>query len=121
MKVRSVKEYVFIIIFIIILFFLYDILCYYIFPSPKKRIKVSNNNDNIDINLKKSIDNPISIGFFHPYCDSGGGGERVLWIMVAALLQNKKINEQINISIYTGDIGKNKEKILSNVKVINKY
>ena len=21
----------------------------------------------------------ISVGFFHPYCNAGGGGERVLW------------------------------------------
>lgn len=120
MKIRSVKEYIFIIIFIIILFFLYDILCYYIFPLQKKRKKLNKNNDNnIDINENNSIENPITIGFFHPYCDSGGGGERVLWIMIASLLQNKQINNQIIISIYTGDIGKNKEKILSNVKVNN--
>ena len=24
------------------------------------------------------------IGFFHPYCDAGGGGERVLWEAVTA-------------------------------------
>ena len=21
----------------------------------------------------------LSVGFFHPYCNAGGGGERVLW------------------------------------------
>lgn len=25
------------------------------------------------------------IGFFHPYCDAGGGGERVLWCAVKAI------------------------------------
>ena len=26
-----------------------------------------------------------TVGFFHPYCDAGGGGERVLWCAVRAL------------------------------------
>lgn len=25
------------------------------------------------------------VGFFHPYCNSGGGGERVLWAAVSAI------------------------------------
>ena len=25
------------------------------------------------------------IGFFHPYCNAGGGGERVLWCAVRAI------------------------------------
>lgn len=25
-----------------------------------------------------------SVGFFHPYCNAGGGGERVLWRAVEA-------------------------------------
>lgn len=28
---------------------------------------------------------PLLVGFFHPYCNAGGGGERVLWIAVQAL------------------------------------
>ena len=28
------------------------------------------------------------VAFFHPYCNSGGGGERVLWAAVSAI-QNK--------------------------------
>ncbi|TPX41253.1 GDP-Man:Man3GlcNAc2-PP-dolichol alpha-1,2-mannosyltransferase [Synchytrium endobioticum] len=30
---------------------------------------------------------PRSIAFFHPYCDGGGGGERVLWAAIQALLR----------------------------------
>ena len=26
-----------------------------------------------------------TIGFFHPFCNSGGGGERVLWSAVKAI------------------------------------
>jgi alpha-1,2-mannosyltransferase len=28
---------------------------------------------------------PIIVGLFHPYCNAGGGGERVLWVAVRAL------------------------------------
>lgn len=30
-------------------------------------------------------DDDIVIGIFHPYCNAGGGGERVLWYAVKAL------------------------------------
>lgn len=33
-------------------------------------------------NRKRGEDGQVSIGFFHPYCDAGGGGERVLWVGV---------------------------------------
>ena len=41
------------------------------------------------------------IGFFHPYCNDGGGGERVLWCAVQGLMQKDKT---LNIAIFTGDI-----------------
>ena len=28
---------------------------------------------------------PVVVGFFHPYCNAGGGGERVLWTAVRAI------------------------------------
>lgn len=28
---------------------------------------------------------PLVVGFFHPYCNDGGGGERVLWTAIRAL------------------------------------
>ena len=27
----------------------------------------------------------FTIGFFHPYCNAGGGGERVLWCAIKAI------------------------------------
>ena len=41
-----------------------------------------------------------TLGFFHPYANSGGGGERVLWIAIQALIQSK---QKVKIIIYTGD------------------
>lgn len=29
--------------------------------------------------------NQIVIGIFHPYCNAGGGGERVLWSAIQAI------------------------------------
>ncbi|XP_075170244.1 GDP-Man:Man(3)GlcNAc(2)-PP-Dol alpha-1,2-mannosyltransferase-like [Haematobia irritans] len=29
--------------------------------------------------------NIVNVGIFHPYCNAGGGGERVLWCAVRAL------------------------------------
>ena len=75
------------------------------------------------------------VGFFHPYCDAGGGGERVLWCAINAI-QSKysfwlfSVNffeALLSISlllyrypdalcvIYTGDVGRSSEQILSKV------
>lgn len=39
--------------------------------------------------LKTTSDGEMitTIGFFHPYCNAGGGGERVLWMAIKALYQ----------------------------------
>jgi len=39
----------------------------------------------------------VTVGIFHPYCNAGGGGERVLWFAVEALQQMSK---NISIVIY---------------------
>lgn len=38
-------------------------------------------------------------GFFHPYCNAGGGGERVLWQAV----ENTLKLPHIRVAVYTGD------------------
>lgn len=40
------------------------------------------------------------IAFFHPYCNDGGGGERVLWCAVAAC---QRAHPHSKVAIYTGD------------------
>lgn len=54
----------------------------------------------------------VIIGFFHPYCNAGGGGERVLWKAVEAI--QEEYSNVISV-VYTGDVGSNKEEILSKV------
>ncbi|OSC98020.1 glycosyltransferase family 4 protein [Trametes coccinea BRFM310] len=61
-------------------------------------------------------DNPSKkkiIGFFHPYCNAGGGGERVLWAAVSAL--QRKEPDVISV-VYSGDTDATKEKIIDKVK-----
>jgi alpha-1,2-mannosyltransferase len=57
---------------------------------------------------------PFIIGFFHPYCTSGGGGERVLWTAIKALLDRY---ENIVCVVYTGDVDFNKDQILARTLV----
>ena len=43
---------------------------------------------------------PFTVGFFHPFCNSGGGGERVLWQYIRSLQQ---ATPDQRLLIYTGD------------------
>ena len=56
------------------------------------------------------------IGFFHPYCDNGGGGERVLWMIIQALLTNDDIRENIKIFIYNGNNSTNTYDVINKAK-----
>ncbi|KAI0076731.1 glycosyltransferase family 4 protein [Panus rudis PR-1116 ss-1] len=53
------------------------------------------------------------VGFFHPYCNAGGGGERVLWTAVAL---NQRTEPDIVNIIYSGDTDASKEDIILKVK-----
>lgn len=41
-----------------------------------------------------------AVGFFHPYTNDGGGGERVLWCAVKAI---QEVRPDLDCVIYTGD------------------
>jgi alpha-1,2-mannosyltransferase len=58
----------------------------------------------------------FTVAFFHPYCNDGGGGERVLWRMISAIQQHPDNRGQIRICVYTGDYKETKESLLNNVK-----
>ncbi|EIW52437.1 mannosyltransferase [Trametes versicolor FP-101664 SS1] len=53
------------------------------------------------------------VGFFHPYCNAGGGGERVLWAAIHAL--QRKEPDVISV-VYSGDTDATKEKIIDKVR-----
>jgi alpha-1,2-mannosyltransferase len=58
---------------------------------------------------KKSEDQKV-IAFFHPYCDAGGGGERVLWCGIRAIQRRFPAEK---IVIFTGDINSAPDQIIS--------
>ncbi|CAN0378468.1 unnamed protein product [Lampetra planeri] len=47
-------------------------------------------------------DAPLVVAFFHPYCNAGGGGERVLWCALRTL--QSKYKDAVFV-VYTGDTG----------------
>lgn len=56
------------------------------------------------------------VGFFHPFCAGGGGGERVLWRAVHTLSRLREEKDTpLHVLIYTGDVGMTPEDILSGV------
>lgn len=72
---------------------------------------------------------PKSFAFFHPYCDAGGGGERVLWKAVTALqkkfllVKYKQLiflifsfKEKLRLIIYTGDFNVSPSEIILNAE-----
>ncbi|KAI9253173.1 hypothetical protein BY458DRAFT_349645 [Sporodiniella umbellata] len=59
------------------------------------------------------IEKPLFLGFFHPYCNAGGGGERVLW---TAIRDVQKEFDNIVCVVYTGDLDATKEQILAKLK-----
>ncbi|KAH9968034.1 mannosyltransferase [Russula dissimulans] len=54
------------------------------------------------------------IGFFHPYCNAGGGGERVLWTAIAFMQRSKP---DVVCVVYSGDTDASKEQIIAKAKV----
>nr|CAG4637069.1 EOG090X07J8 [Ceriodaphnia reticulata] len=73
-------------------------------------------------NLKKRVNGKIVVGIFHPYCNAGGGGERVLWCAVRGI-QSQYPNAYI--AVYTGDCISSDDLLQNaflkfNVKVQNK-
>ncbi|MCO5589562.1 hypothetical protein L7F22_043530 [Adiantum nelumboides] len=53
-------------------------------------------------NQSSSPSRKTVLGFFHPYCNAGGGGERVLW---QAIEYHLRQDLDIVIVIYSGDVG----------------
>ncbi len=71
-----------------------SILFIFMFIWKEKRDKrINNNSSNSGIRYK--------VGFFHPYCNAGGGGERVLFMSLFPLLSH---HNDIDIFVFTGDV-----------------
>ncbi|KAJ7632921.1 mannosyltransferase [Roridomyces roridus] len=53
------------------------------------------------------------LAFFHPYCNAGGGGERVLWAAIAYI---QRTRPGLLSVVYTGDVDATKSEILKKVE-----
>lgn len=62
-----------------------------------KRLGLNQQSTDQSSPLRKTV-----FGFFHPYCNAGGGGERVLWQAIEFHLRQ---DPNIVIVIYSGDVG----------------
>lgn len=69
------------------------------------------------INRKNSL-RYVKLGFYHPYCCHGGGGERVLWTMIKCLFTNIQKDDSPKVVIYTGDQYESKDEIFNLIEVI---
>ncbi|XP_061654965.1 GDP-Man:Man(3)GlcNAc(2)-PP-Dol alpha-1,2-mannosyltransferase isoform X1 [Phyllopteryx taeniolatus] len=54
-----------------------------------------------------------AVAFFHPYCNAGGGGERVLWCAIRAL---QRRYSDVDIVVYTGDMGVSAHEIVDGAR-----
>mmetsp|Transcript_36072 Transcript_36072/g.114670 ORF Transcript_36072/g.114670 Transcript_36072/m.114670 type:complete len:498 (-) Transcript_36072:175-1668(-) len=63
--------------------------------------------------LARSLEGKETIGFFHPYAHSGGGGERVLWCAVSAVQQH---HPGVHCVVYTGDVDVTPGEMLSHAR-----
>ncbi|XP_006639387.2 GDP-Man:Man(3)GlcNAc(2)-PP-Dol alpha-1,2-mannosyltransferase [Lepisosteus oculatus] len=61
---------------------------------------------------QQGLNSPV-VAFFHPYCNAGGGGERVLWCALRALQSRYKDASYV---VYTGDQGVTGEQILEGAR-----
>jgi len=53
--------------------------------------------------LKRRGSKKLVLGIFHPYCNDGGGGERVLWCLIKAVHNLQSKGSQLELVVYTGD------------------
>lgn len=64
--------------------------------------------------INKSNDK-LKVAFFHPYCNAGGGGERVLWCSIRAIQERYSA---VEIIIYTGDLDASPADIIKRASLI---
>ena len=92
-------------------------------PSPESPSSKSSNEswEEVDEDKPETLRKPLKnkdwdgvVGFFHPFCNAGGGGERVLW---AAIRATQSQWPKAVCVVYTGDHDATKETILERVKI----
>ncbi|KAJ8331843.1 hypothetical protein BDV3_004640 [Batrachochytrium dendrobatidis] len=72
----------------------------------------------LESNTCNSTQSPFTIAFFHPHCDGGGGGERVLWTAINAIQQDCKQRQLSNtfIVVYSCPLSSTPNELLIHIK-----
>ncbi|KAL4959323.1 alpha-1,2-mannosyltransferase ALG11 [Aspergillus stella-maris] len=79
-----------------------------------EKVDTSSSGDNSGSASQQGSDDWAGvIGFFHPFCNAGGGGERVLWEAVRA---TQRRWPKAVCAIYTGDLDVTKQALLERVQ-----
>jgi alpha-1,2-mannosyltransferase len=66
------------ILFVLFLLVVLKIWSYLVKPASRYRFSSL-------VNTQDKLNPYFTVGFLHPFCHSGGGGERVLWSAIKAL------------------------------------
>ncbi|EEB05722.1 alpha-1,2-mannosyltransferase Alg11 [Schizosaccharomyces japonicus yFS275] len=90
-------------------------LCFFVLSPFGKRAIAKSRSLKAELYRSAGVNTQTArvIGFFHPYCNAGGGGERVLWTAIRAI-QNRY--PDCVCVIYTGDNDASDEDILKRAK-----
>ncbi|KZT12185.1 glycosyltransferase family 4 protein [Laetiporus sulphureus 93-53] len=99
----------------LLLIAVFSLISVYLISSHRQNIRSTNDARKREILSELGVPDSRKtvVGFFHPYCNAGGGGERVLWTAVAILQRNEP--NMISI-VYSGDVDATKQEIIDKVK-----
>jgi len=79
--------------------------------NKKYYISIPSRDAKIKEMIKKK--EKIKVAFFHPFCFSGGGGERVLWVAIDTIIRKY---ENFEVTIYMKETDLTKKDILEKIK-----
>ncbi|EDQ87667.1 uncharacterized protein MONBRDRAFT_27085 [Monosiga brevicollis MX1] len=63
-----------------------------------------------DLGQKRTGQHRSTVAFFHPFCNAGGGGERVLWSAIQAV---HRVHPDYHVLLYSGDTDATADMILT--------
>jgi len=79
--------------------------------NKKYYIDIPNREAKIKEMIKKN--EKVKVAFFHPFCFSGGGGERVLWVAIDTIIRKY---ENFEVTVYMKETDLTKKEILEKIK-----
>ncbi|ORY83910.1 hypothetical protein BCR37DRAFT_402462 [Protomyces lactucae-debilis] len=93
--------------------FLGTVLVFVVFAGCLRNILLPSLRRKLRQQSLRRLARPVVVGFFHPYCNAGGGGERVLW---AAIRSTHAHFPETFCVVFTGDVESNQDAIISRAR-----